>query len=190
MQPIIPTLLSGRTICSLSRTKAQKSCQFLANADNCRFPSLAVGELQRVLRLCLAYMLKRGQFVAVPFSEIPNELRQALYALLDEELIIRKDRSTDTSDPTSESVNFTFDELRDFLISKHLIDDVFSSGFSKFDTALKRFSPQTSPIEGIQRFLFYASRKPNHANFLAKYQQHDWYGKVYFQKCSTLTSNT
>jgi hypothetical protein len=162
--------------------KLRKAANFLQTLTTVASPVSPLGELQRVLRLCLAYMLKRGQFVAVPFSEIPNELRQALYALLDEELIIRKDRSTDTSDPTSESVNFTFDELRDFLISKHLIEDVFSSGLSKFNTALKRFSPQSSPIEGIQRFLFYASRKPNHANFLTKYQQHDWYGKVYFRE--------
>jgi len=162
--------------------KLRKAANFLQTLTIVASPVSPLGELQSVLRLCLAYMLKRGQFVAVPFSEIPHELRQALYALLDEELIIRKDRSTDTNDPTSESVNFTFDELRDFLISKHLIENVFPSGLSKFDNALKRFSPQSSPIEGIQRFLFYASRKPNHANFLAKYKQHDWYTQVYFRE--------
>lgn len=162
--------------------KLRKAAGFLQTLTTVASPVSPVGELHSVLRLCLAYMLKRGQFVAVPFSEIPNELRQALYALLDEELIIRKDRSIDINNPAAESVNFTFDELRDFLISKHLIEDVFSSGPTKFNNALKRFSPQSSPIEGIQRFLFYASRKPHHANFLAHYKRHDWYTQVYFRE--------
>ena len=113
-----------------------------------------------MLRLCLAYMLKRGEFVAVPFSQIPTGLQQALYALLDKELIIRKDRSTDANDPTLESVNFIFDELRDYLISQHLIEDMFPNGLAKFNVALERFSPQKAPTEGKQRFLFTQHENP------------------------------
>jgi hypothetical protein len=127
-------------------------------------------------------MLKQGDFVGVPFRAIGKELEQPLYVLLDEELIIRKDASLDPSDPSAESVNFTFDELRDYMISRFIIEHVYPNGKAALWEALERLSPQRSPIEGVQRFLFYASRKPASKSFHAVYREHEWYTHLYPQE--------
>lgn len=181
-QPDIQHLYRDELFALYLEQKLKKAANFLQTLTTTASPMSPLGELQKVLRLCLAYMLKRGRFLGVPFDEIPTELRQALYALLDEELIIRKDRSVDAGNPTFESVNFTFDELRDFLISKHLIEQVYPIGLKALNKALNRLSPQSSPIEGVQRFLFYASRKPGSEKFHSDYSQHTWYKQVFFRE--------
>lgn len=159
--------------------KLRKAALFLQTLTTTASPVSTIEQLRKVLDICLAYMLKHGQFLGVPFSKIPLELHPALYALLDEELIIRKDSSAHVPGQTSETVNFTFDELRDYLISRFLIERVYPIGGNELRGALNRFSPQNAPIEGLQRFLFYASRKPENRAFYSEYRTHQWYQFVY-----------
>ena len=170
--------------------KLRKAANFLQTLTTVASPVSPLGELQSILRLCLAYMLKRGQFVAVPFSEVPNELRQALYALLDEELIIRKDRSTDTNDPTSESVNFTFDELRDFLfqnISSRTSSLALCPNLTPLSSATPRKAHRSKGFSDS-----FSMRRENRIMRTSSQNTSSMIGIRRFTsgKCSTSTSNT
>lgn len=138
--------------------------------------------LHRVLQLCVHYMLNQESFAAVPTSIIPGDLNDALFALLDEELILRRDPKGDASlfHPSEETINFTFDELRDFLIAQYLIECVFAADREDFTRTLGRLAPKESQItEGIKRFLFYASRNPHNEPFWEFYRTLPWYQDVY-----------
>lgn len=138
-------------------------------------------ELRRVLSLVAAHMLETGKYVDVPRTVVPAALDAELTALLDEELVLRHDLGPTTSllaDP-SEVLNFTFDEMRDFLLAQHLLG-VHAQNSEEFTRLLELQQPsQTQSIEGLQRFLFYASRVPTNRPFFESYHTHAWYEAVY-----------
>lgn len=139
-------------------------------------------ELVAVLAVCLQHMLTNWQFANVPISAIPKELNTALYALLDEEIILRRDAPPPTSvfAPDADLINFTFDDFRDFLLAQYLVYSVFKSDRSKIQEYMARSDPKDSQvIEGLKKFLFYASRRKENAEFWEFYRGHAWYADVY-----------
>ena len=88
---------------------------------------------------------------------IPTDLQEALYTLLDEELIIRRDATPPESDPTpNDTINFTFDEFRDFMLSQYLVQKVFPRSQDEFIEIISRTNPEREqPIEGLKRFCFF-----------------------------------
>lgn len=138
-------------------------------------------ELKRVLSLVTAHMLETGQYADVPRTVVPDELNTELTALLDEELVLRQDLA-----PTSlllaepnEVLNFTFDELRDYLLAQRLM--VFHAQEPReFDRLVALQQPSTTQsIEGLQRSLFDVSRVPENGAFLKGFSEHPWYSAVY-----------
>jgi hypothetical protein len=139
-------------------------------------------DLRAVLELCLAHMLQTWQFMDVPLSTIPATQKDALFALLDEELILRRDAPSGPSvfSPSSDTINFTFDEFRDFLLAQYLLYKVYASDRSTFERYIAKNDPRNSPtIEGLKKFLFYASRKEENVEFWQFYREQTWYKDVY-----------
>jgi len=155
---------------------------FLQDVTGKTNPLNSKADLWAVLGCCMQHMLKAWQFGNVPISIIPANLQDALYVLLDEELILRRDAPPGASvfSPSQETINFTFDEFRDFLLAQYLIDPVFVSDHTAFEKYIARNDPKDSQIiEGIKRFLFYASRHEKNENFLKYYRDQPWYKDVY-----------
>jgi hypothetical protein len=139
-------------------------------------------DLRAVLACCMQHMLDKWQFGNVPISIIPANLQDALFVLLDEELILRRDAPPGASvfSPSQETINFTFDEFRDFLLAQYLIDPVFANDQTVFEKYIARNDPKDSQvIEGVKRFLFYASRHKKNEDFLKYYREQPWYKDVY-----------
>jgi hypothetical protein len=121
-------------------------------------------------------------------SEIPLDLQDALYSLLDEELIIRRDATPPESAATvHETINFTFDEFRDFMLSQYLVQKVFPRSQGEFIGFISETDPEREqPIEGLKRFLFYAARKKANIAFSTFYRCQQWYSDVYFEEVFSL----
>jgi len=147
--------------------------------------------VKAVLTRCMAFMLEKWQFGNIPVKVIPEELTPALEALLQEELIIRRDAPASSGffSPSDETLNFTFDEFRDFLLAQYLVLDVFASDRAAFEGFVTRTTPSDSPTaEGLKRFLFYIGRKHGDAGFKSFYLQHPWYSDVYQEEVFNLPS--
>lgn len=144
-------------------------------------PLVRQAEIRRVLSLVAAHMLETGQYTDVPRDVVPAALDAELTALLDEELVLRHDLSPAPSllaEPT-EVLNFTFDEMRDFLLAQHLLA-VHARDPNEFARLVDLQQPTTAQsVEGVQRFLFYASRVPTNHAFFESYRAHPWYEAVY-----------
>lgn len=138
-------------------------------------------EIRRVLSLVAAHMLETGRYTDVPRDIVPAALDAELTALLDEELVLRHDLSPAPSllaEPT-EVLNFTFDEMRDFILAQHLLA-VYAQDPDEFARLVDLQQPTTAQsVEGLQRFLFYASRVPTNRPFFESYRAHPWYAAVY-----------
>jgi hypothetical protein len=126
-------------------------------------------------------MISKWEFGNIPTTAIPLELHPALYSLLDEELIIRRDIWSDDESATSvETVNFTFDEFRDYMLAQYLVHRVFARGHSEVSALIAKSDPeQSQPTEGLKRFLFYAARKKTNDAFYQFYSSQAWYSDVY-----------
>jgi hypothetical protein len=154
---------------------------FLKTITTTVSPVSTVQSLHRVLEICVEQMISRWEFGNIPTTAIPLELHPALYSLLDEELIIRRDIWSEEESATSvETVNFTFDEFRDYMLAQYLVHRVFPRGQSEFAAIIAKSDPERSqPTEGLKRFLFYAARKKTNGTFYRFYSAQGWYSDVY-----------
>ena len=78
---------------------------FLQRATEALDPTTPKAELRAVLGHIIQHMLDAGRFADVPASVIPENLSSAFYALLDEELILRRDLSPASSIFTTATEN-------------------------------------------------------------------------------------
>ena len=181
VQPAIPHLYRGELFALYLSQKLQKADRFFQTISTAVSPLIASHSLRRVLDICLEHMISTGQFGNVPTTLIPDELQRALYSLLDEELIIRRDPAgTQESGSATETINFTFDEFRDYMLAQYLVCRVFQRGESEFAAAVAKIDPERSQsVEGLKRFLFYASRKDGDTAFHDFYKDHAWYADAY-----------
>jgi hypothetical protein len=148
--------------------------------------------IRRVLEICLRHMLDEWQFSNIPVNVVPENLSIALGRLLEEELIIRRDAPSAGGffTPNDETLNFTFDEFRDFLLAQYLVQNVFVSDRDAFARYLaKTMPPEAPPLEGLKKFLFYTSRKTGQERFLEFYVQHQWYADVFHTEIFNIPPN-
>jgi len=169
---------------SYLKGKLQTAEVFLQSVTTAISPISENQKLLHVLEICAEQMVSRWEFGNVPMEVIPTDLQEALYTLLDEELIIRRDATPPESDPTpNDTINFTFDEFRDFMLSQYLVQKVFPRSQDEFIEIISRTNPEREqPIEGLKRFLFYAARKKKNAAFGKFYRSQQWYSDVYFRE--------
>lgn len=139
-------------------------------------------ELLQVLEHVLRHMLKMGRFADVPMNAVPASLRNALFVLLDEDLILRRDAPSDGGvfAELADTINFTFDEFRDYLLAEFLVDRVYQEAPADFERILRDSTPtESQALEGLKRFLFYASRQPRREAFRQQYESQSWSEEVY-----------
>ncbi|MFL6439835.1 MAG: SMEK domain-containing protein [Terriglobales bacterium] len=137
--------------------------------------------LIKVLEHCAEHMLNTREFANVPMSSVPSNLDSALYALLDEEIVLRRDAAPDAPifGLSQEMINFTFDEFRDFLLAQYLLNNVYRTNKDKFQEHIAADPRDSQVIEGLKKFLFYASRHAANTQFWDFYRHQPWYSDVY-----------
>lgn len=180
-QPFVAGIYRDEIFRRYVKDKLGRAQHAVASDRSTARPLVRPAELRRVLSLVAAHMLETGQYADVPRTVVPAALDAELTALLDEELVLRHDLGPAPSllaEP-SEMLNFTFDEMRDFLLAQHLLR-VHAQNPGEFARLLALQQPtKTQSVEGLQRFLFYASRVPTNRAFFESYHTHSWYGAVY-----------
>lgn len=140
-------------------------------------------DLLAVVRQVAGYMVTQRQFSDVPLTAIPAEMHEALYFLIGEEILLRRDPAAQDATslgPAKDVLNFIYDEFRDFLIAKYLVQTVYPHSTADFSSFLAcGGSEGTSTSEGLKRFLFYLSRRPEYAAFWDFYRQQSAYAEVF-----------
>jgi hypothetical protein len=139
---------------------------------------------RQVLEYIIQLMVQREQYTDIPIADLPTQYDDALGVLLGEDIIIRKDLiSVDTAfSDRIEVINFTFDEFRDFLLAKHLVNAVFKQDRRKFEEIVDRIVTPESPVaEGIRTYLFFASRWPNGRDITEVISEKEWYRDIFIK---------
>jgi hypothetical protein len=139
---------------------------------------------RQVLDYIIKLMVQQEQYANIPIADLPTEYDRALSILLGEDIIVRKDlMNVDNAfDDRVEVISFTFDEFRDFLLAKYLVNIVFRQDQQKFEEVVDRLvAPKSAVAEGIRTYLFFASRQPNGRDILKVISEKEWYGEIFIK---------
>lgn len=139
---------------------------------------------RQVLDHIIMLMIERAQYANFPITDLPSDYDSALGILLGEDIIVRKDlvNMEDAFDDSVEVISFTFDEFRDFLIAKHLINVVFQQDQQKFEEVVDRITtPKSSIAEGVATYLFFASRRSGGSDIRKVIGEKEWYKGIFIK---------
>ncbi len=138
---------------------------------------------QETLRIMIEWMVEEKRFSDVPVHIIPSDQLGHLDQLLDEDILVRRDLVSDSVLGSNEVINFTFDACRDFLLADYLLNVIFKTDTQRFTSLIRDLTDEQSTVaEGLQDYLFYASRHLQDAGATAIIKSQPWYGMV-FVRC-------
>lgn len=144
-------------------------------------------DIRNFIQGVVEFMIQEKTYVNVPLDKIISDSkdREMYVRFLDENILIKRDIQSDEKGifTSSEVVNFTFDEFRDFLISRYLIEVLYKKSKDEFTTFLKNQITENSPIlEGCSSFLFFASRRSKNEKLNDILFKQPWFDAV-FSNC-------
>lgn len=133
-------------------------------SENDEFKIKGTFDIRNFITNVIKSMIETREYVNVPFDKIVEDPkdREMYIRFLDENILVKRDMQTDEKGffTTSEVVNFTFDEFRDFMISRYLVEKLYPSSPKEFSDFLESEITEKSPLlEGCSTFLFYISRR-------------------------------
>lgn len=144
-------------------------------------------DIKNFIKKIINKMIEKKQYTNIVLDEIldSSDHKELYVRFLDENILIKRDLIDygNSIFGSSEVVNFTFDEFRDFLISDFLINDVYVNSKEEFTNFLLNEVNKDSPLmEGCSTFLFYKSRKSTNADLKSIISAQIWFKDV-FAKC-------
>jgi regulator of replication initiation timing len=144
-------------------------------------------DIRNFIQSVVEFMIHEKTYVNVPLDQIianPSD-REMYVRFLDENILVKRDIQTDEKGifTSSEVVNFTFDEFRDFLISQYLVEVLYKKSVEEFTSYIENQVNDKSPLlEGCSTFLFYISRKSLDKQLHEILVKQPWFEAV-FSKC-------
>ena len=132
----------------------------------------------------ITWMIQNKTYVNVPLDSIlkNDDNRNVYVRFLDENILVRRDIQTSSAGLFAETelVNFTFDEFRDFLLSRYMMNEMYNRSEAEFESFLTGQLNEKSPIlEGCSTFLFYVSRKKGDPKLHEIISRQWWYPSVF-----------
>jgi hypothetical protein len=125
-------------------------------------------------------MVDNGKYADVPLTFFKQKELGILSGLVDEDILVRRDLTPDSVIGSKEVLNFTFDACRDFLLSDYLLNIQAKQDPLRFEKlVIELTGPQQSVAEGLQQYLFYASRYLADPPTTAFLERQPWYEKIF-----------
>ena len=146
----------------------------VANVDH-----VAHGTFQHILE----WMLKEKCFRNLPYGSVTKALStaevQCFDTFLNANLILRHDPSG-ISGRNGDVINFTFEEIRDFLLVKYLIEKLSPQEPDQFWTLIDLLTDDTNnEAEGVKRFLFLYTKNKGLSNLYEELKKREWFVETF-----------
>lgn len=133
-----------------------------------------------------SHMITNQIFANIPLNDIANKSNQEeLYHLIDEDIMLHRSlKDGEPLDDKNEVINFTFDELRDYIIAFFLIESFLKKeGMESFEKRLSSLiNPELSISEGVGRYLYYIAKRRKDVKLVSLIEGKDWFQR-FFLKC-------
>lgn len=150
-------------------------------------------DIKQFLKSVVKYMIENKQYSNVPLDLIldKEENREIYIRFLDENILIKRDPKLDNNNifGYSEVVSFTFDEFRDYLISKYLVEELYpNQAFEEFIT--NNIDSDSQILEGCGTFLFHFFRKMEETEVKSKVYSLEWFKKIFIKSIFDVRDET
>lgn len=137
--------------------------------------SVAANTFENIIQ----WMINHNCFRNLPYEDVvkilPHNENQYFESFLNANLILSHD-SIGTGRSDSDVINFTFEEIRDFLTIKYLFDKIYSTDKNKFWSLVDKFTEsQNNQAEGIKRYLFLYAKNNARNDILIVLKTKEWY---------------
>ncbi len=145
----------------------------------------ANGMAMKIFHRITTWMIEHDIFWNLPLEDIQKTMtadeQLCFTSFMSTNLILQQDES-EGNIGISSVLNFTYEAMRDYIIARHLIDEVLVADEKKFEELVNRYTNNDNDqAEGTKRFLFlYAkSKKDDKANMLLMQQK--WYESSFIE---------
>jgi hypothetical protein len=158
----IPSLYRVEVFDAYLKKRVRSAAELMAKRTDCDVHN-AESRILQTLGAIAQQMLASATFSELPLNVIKDHEPAALEYLMGEEVILRRDLTVSPGlfSKVHESVSFTFDEFRDYVLSSFLVQQVFPADPSAFAAHLAGANKDAKPMaEGVIRFLFHMCRAP------------------------------
>lgn len=137
----------------------------------------------RIFEGVLEWMIANDKFTNIPYEALNmcfNEVeRKSFVSFLNANLILQHDHIEEGA-LSQDVINFTYEEIRDFLLSRHLIEKVFVRDVGKFDELVEAYTKESNNLaEGLKRFLFLYARNKKKDDVVLCLKKRSWYENIY-----------
>ena len=156
-----------------------------AERANCKNNTTIHGKAEYLQALfdLIDVMFLKNDFSSVALAELNSKDKQTVGELLYEELLLRRDLKKELDTVEQEVLVIPFDELRDFLIAKYLVEVVLKKDDQLFlERTRKLLTAQQTVTEGVARCLFFVARRAGRHSLYDLVRNEEWF------KCSFIDS--
>ncbi len=137
-----------------------------------------------LINIVTDYMIQNIRFSNIERSLIVEKVQNNLLVkLIDEDIIFRDDikKTKGLIEKSVEVINFTFDEFRDFCLAKKIIENFDDSNHDESIEVINNLTQDNLEIsEGVQKYLFFASKKHQNDTFTNIIIKQKWFNHIYF----------
>ena len=143
------------------------------------------GMAQKLFHRIIEWAVAHNTFANIPLDEVLSTLtadeRLCFSAFMSANLLLRHDLSEGALG-TNDVLNFTYEQIRDYLITRYLVDEVFSINKKRFVDLMTSFSADDSNLaEGTKMFLFLYARTHGIKDVCDLMKEQPWYEDVLVQ---------
>lgn len=136
----------------------------------------------KIFHHIIEWMVKTGTFRNLPFGSVlrylPEDERHCFTAFMSANLILQQD-SPEGDSGVSEVLNFTFEEIRDYLVSRYLVDEIYKNDKAVFANLVEKYTDGNNNLaEGTRRFLFLYSRISDNKEVYDYIKKLSWHTEI------------
>lgn len=137
------------------------------------------GMAARIFDKIVGWMVDHNVFTNLPLEEVIRSLspdeNQCFIAFMSANLLLRQDMPEEGTG-VSDVLNFTYEQIRDYLVTRYLVDGVYAKNKEKFGKLVDNYTDESNnQAEGTKRFLFLLARKLDNNDFSEFVKQQPWY---------------
>lgn len=153
----------------------------------------ARGMAVKIFRRIIDWMVKNDMFINLPLDELLKcftaDERQCFSAFMNSNLLLRQD-TPEGDTGVYEVLNFTYEQIRDFLVTRNLVDVVFQRSKDDFVELVEKYTTNSNnQAEGTRMFLFLYSKLREKTDVFEIVKKQPWHKDVLLNHIWDLPDN-
>lgn len=142
------------------------------------------GMTTRIFDKIIGWMVKNNVFANLPIESVVTDLtseeQQCFTAFMSSNLLLKQDMP-DGIAGVDEVLNFTYEQIRDYLVTRYLVDKIYPVNKTDFQDLVEQYTTKTNnQSEGTRMFLFLYSRHNDNHEVYQLLKSQSWYERIFF----------